>query len=143
MSRLIRRLSARGRTSVLFLALGAALLVAAPAAHAQAGPPGGGIYAHDELFRVVATPRDLPPNGMFDTIYVLGSGWMNVSNAGPGDPAYNGGRWEVRLITWSGMSPTQFTNAEQILQAAAAGQIQIGDVVRRFECPLIRTRHGG
>jgi hypothetical protein len=118
-----------------------ALLVLPLVAGAQAvGPPGGGIYAHDELFKVVATPRDLPPQGKFDTIYALGGDLMNVSDAAPGDPAYNGGRWEVRPITWTGMDPTQFTNAEQIKQAAAMGKITIGDVVRRFECPLIPDR---
>jgi hypothetical protein len=118
--------------------------VALPApAGAQAGPPGAGIYAHDELFRVVATPNDLPPGGKFDTIYLLGGSLLNVADAAPGDPAYNGGRWEVRPITWTGMAPTQFTNAGQITQAAASGGLTIGDVVRRFECPLVPNRGGG
>jgi len=51
---------------------------------------------------------------------------------------FNGGRWEVRPITWLTIQPTQFTNAEDIVAAADAGQISIGDVVKRFECPLIR-----
>jgi hypothetical protein len=39
---------------------------------------------------------------------------------------------------WLTISPTQFTNAGQVEAAAAAGQISIGEVVKRFECPLIR-----
>jgi hypothetical protein len=35
----------------------------------------------------------------------------------------------------------QFKNAEDIHTAAQAGQIEIGDVVKRFECPLIRARN--
>ncbi len=126
--------------TLLASVVGLSLLTLPAAGDARVGPPGGGIYAHDQLFRVVATPRDLPPHGNFDTIYVLGGDLMNVSDAAPGDAAYNGGRWEVRLITWSGMAPTQFTNAEAIDQAAAMGKIQIGDVARRFECPLIPDR---
>ena len=107
---------------------------------AQQGPPTNRIYANDELFTGVNAPRDLPNEGRFDTIYVLGSGLASVADAGPGDPGYNGGRWEVRFVTWTGMAPTQFTNADQVAAAAAAGQIQIGDVARRFECPLVPMR---
>jgi hypothetical protein len=105
------------------------------------GPPGGTIYAHDVAYRTVATPADLPNHGNFDTIYVLGGDLANVSNAAPGDQDYNGGRWEVRPITWVSISPMQFTNAEDILAAANAGQLEIGDVVKRFECPLIRAKN--
>jgi hypothetical protein len=115
-------------------------LVAIPAIGSAAGPPAAGIYAHDELFKVIATPRDLPAHGNFDTIYVLGGDLMNVSDAGPGDADYNGGRWEVRPIMWTGMDPAQFTNAEAIVQAQAMGKLQIGDIVRRFECPLVPDR---
>lgn len=112
---------------------------AAPVA-AQQGPPANQIYANDELFTGVNTPRDLPNSGKFDAIYVLGAGLKSVADASPGDPDYNGGRWEVRLVTWVTIAPTQFTNADQVQAAAAAGQIAIGDVIRRFECPLIPRR---
>ena len=125
---------------LLAAAFGLALVAFPLLGDAGAGPPGVGIYAHDQLFRVVATPRDLPAHGKFDTIYVLGGDLMNVSDAAPGDADYNGGRWEVRPITWTGMAQTQFTNAEAIVQAATMGNLQIGDVVRRFECPLIPDR---
>jgi len=130
------------RLLLLAVAFGVALVALPRLGGAGAGPPGVGIYAHDRLFKVVATPRDLPANGNFDTIYVLGGDLMNVSNAAPGDADYNGGRWEVRPIMWTGMAPTQFTNAEAIVQAATMGSIQIGDVARRFECPLIPDRGG-
>jgi hypothetical protein len=107
-------------------------------AFAQVGPPGGMIYAHDETYRTVATPTDLPPHGRFDTIYVLGDGLAAVSESAPGDQHYNGGRWEARPIEWVTIEPMQFTNAEAIVAAADDGEIIIGDVVRRFVCPLIR-----
>lgn len=125
--------------SLTLLALGlTGLLVAGGSARADGlGPPGGVIFAHDRQFRTVGTPTELPPTGKFDTIYALGGSLFNVAEVAPGDQAFNGGRWQVRPIEWVGISPTQFTNAEQILAAARAGQIRIGDVVKRFECPLI------
>jgi len=122
------------------LALTGAFAAAGPATADALGPPGGHIYAHDQLYRTVGTPTELPPVGKFDTIYALGGDLINVAEVAPGDQAFNGGRWQVRPIVWTGMAPTQFTNAEQILAAVQANQIQIGDVVKRFECPLIRDR---
>ena len=117
----------------------AAVACVAQSASAQEGlgPPGGVIYASDRMFRTVATPNDLPNQGNFDVIYVLGNGLANVAEAAPGEPGFNGGRWEVRLVTWVTIQPMQFTNAAQVRAAAMAGQISIGNVVRRFECPLI------
>jgi len=106
---------------------------------AQIGPPGGTIYAHDMAYKTVATPTDLPSRGKFDAIYVLGDGFAPVSEAAPGDMDYNGGRWEVHLVTFTGVLPMQYTNAEDILAAASRGDIEIGDVVKRFQCPLVRN----
>jgi len=122
--------------------LGAVLLLvgmglAAAAVVYAGGPPGGTIYAHDVAYRTVGTPTNLPNNGKFDTIYVLGGDLANVADAAPGDMEFNGGRWEVRPISWVKISPTQFTNAEQVAAAANSGDITIGDVVKRFECPMI------
>lgn len=124
------------RILTAFLVAGLALTAAAAFA---GGPPGGLIYAHDVAYRTVGTPKDLPDHGKFDTIYVLGGDLGNVSESAPGDQDFNGGRWEVRPITWVDIDPMQFTNAEDLLAAADAGHITIGDVVRRFECPLIRA----
>jgi hypothetical protein len=105
---------------------------------AQVGPPGSMIYAHDEIYRTVATPTDLPPHGKFDAIYVLGDGFAPVSEVAPGDHGYNGGRWEARIVQFLTIDPMQFTNAEDILAAEDRGEVMIGDVVARFVCPLIR-----
>ena len=110
------------------------------AANAQLGPPGGAIYANDVLFETIGTPTELSDRGQFNTLYNLGGDLASVSDAGPGDPGYRGGRWEVRQVTFVTIEPTQFTNEQQILDAQAAGQIEISDVVQRFECPLIRAK---
>lgn len=134
-------MSRHGRFSSILLGVAILLLFIATQAPAQqGGPPTNMIYANDELFTGVNAPRDLPPQGKFDTIYVLGNGLASVADAAPGDPDYNGGRWEVRLVTWNTIGPTQFTNDEQVEAAAAAGQITIGEIVRRFECPLVPMR---
>jgi hypothetical protein len=125
------------RLSVLILT--AASLLFPTVLQAQSGPPAGMIYAHDVLFRTVGTPTDLPDRGEFDTIYVFGGNLASVSESAPGDPDYNGGRWEVRMVTFISIAPTQFTNAEDLLAAAESGDVTISDVVRRFECPLIHV----
>lgn len=118
----------------------AMVLLMASVSFAQAGPPGGKIYANDELFRTVGTPTDLPDHGPFDAIYVLGGDLAAVSEAAPGDADYNGGRWEVRVVTFETIAPMQFTNADDLLDAASRGEVSIGPIVRRFECPLIKSR---
>lgn len=115
-------------------------LAFASVAFAQVGPPGGMIYAHDEIYVTVGTPADLPNQGPFDQIYVLGSGLASVADAAPGDQEFNGGRWEVHFVQWETIPATQFTNAEDLHAAAARGEITIGPVARRFECPLIPDR---
>lgn len=125
------------KLGIALFVLSLGVLISIPGAFAK-GPPGGTIYAHDVAYRTIGTPTDLPEHGKFDTIYVLGGDLANVSDSAPGDRDYNGGRWEVRPITWISINPTQFTNAEQVHAAANAGEISIGDVVKRFECPLIR-----
>jgi hypothetical protein len=124
----------------LLCAVAALALPAVPAIAQGLGPPGGTIYAHDVAYRTVGTPADLPNQGPFNPIWVLGNGLASVTNAAPGDANYHGGRWEVREVTFVSIAPTQFTNAEDLLAAAADGDISIGPVVRRFECPLIRSR---
>lgn len=126
-------------TRVLFTI--AALVLVSSTALAQpgpVGPPGGTIYAHDVAYQTVATPRDLPNHGLFDKIYLLGNGLASVAESAPGDQDYNGGRWEVHPVEFVSISPKQFTNAEDLLAAADRGEIMIGEVVRRFECPLIK-----
>lgn len=129
----------KNQPRILALCLLAALALSsvALAQPGPLGPPGGLIYANDQMFKTIATPRDLPNHGLFDTIYVLGNGLANVADAAPGDMAYNGGRWEVRPVEFVTISPTQFTNAADIHAAAMRGEISIGPVVKRFECPLI------
>ena len=106
-------------------------------ARASEGPPANMIYAHNRLYTGVNTPTDLPNQGMFNAIYPLGPDLHAVSDAAPGDRTYRGGRWEVHPVTFLTIAPRQFTNAENIVAAAGRGELSIGGVAKRFECPLI------
>jgi hypothetical protein len=114
----------------------AAAVLAAPATTAgnSLGPPGSTIYAFDEAFRTIATPTSLPNRGAFDTIYVFPdcAACASVSEAAPGHPGYNGGRWKV--VQAFGIT-SQLTNAEDVVAEASS----LVDTGTRFVCPLIRA----
>jgi hypothetical protein len=118
------------------LLLGAAATVAAavsatPAMASGVGPPSGTIYAFDQAYHTVATPTSLPNTGSFDTIYVFPdcSTCASVSEAAPGYPGYNGGRW--RVVAASGIT-SQLTNAADVVAQASS----LSDTGIRFVCPL-------
>jgi hypothetical protein len=119
-----------------FLLLGvvsalAAAALATPAMSTGIGPPGGTIYAFDQAYRVIATPTSLPNQGPFDTIYVFPDcpSCASVSEAAPGTPGYNGGRW--RVVQALGIT-SQLTNAEDVVAQAT----DLVDTGTRFVCPL-------
>jgi hypothetical protein len=124
---------------IMLVTLAAGLAAAALAGPAMAdgkslGPPGTTIYAFDEAFRTVATPTSLPDRGPTDTIYVFPdcASCASVSEAAPGTPGYNGGRWKV--VEAFGIT-TQLTNADAVVAAASS----LVDTGTRFVCPLIRA----
>jgi hypothetical protein len=98
------------------------------------GPPSGTIYAFDQAYRVIATPTSLPNKGPTDTIFVFPdcASCASVSEAAPGHPGYNGGRWKV--VAASGIT-TQLTNANAVIAAASS----LVDTGTRFVCPLVRA----
>jgi hypothetical protein len=115
---------------------GAALALAVPGvstAGKSLGPPGGTIYAFDEAYKTIGTPTSLPENGPNDTIYVFPdcAACASVSDAAPGHPGYNGGRWKV--VAAYGIA-TQLTNADDVVAAASS----LEDTGTRFVCPLIK-----
>jgi hypothetical protein len=112
------------------------LVLAAPAMGEgnSLGPPGTTIYAFDVAYRTIATPTSLPDKGPTDTIYVFPDcpSCASVSEAAPGHPGYNGGRW--RVVEAHGIT-SQLTNAEDVVAAASA----LVDTGTRFVCPLIKA----
>jgi len=105
------------------------------------GPPQLAFYVDGERYRTVGTPTDFSGTGAplhsYDAIYALGEGLINVAEAAPGQPGYNGGRWRVLPVTWN-VAPVQLTSNEQVEAYAAAGWIDIASTpVQMFECPVI------
>ena len=98
------------------------------------GPPGGMFYAFDEVYTSVITPAHIPNKGRFDILYMFPGcdGCVPVSDAAPGMPGYNGGRWKVVLA--HGFT-TQPTNAAAVI--ANADRLEETEI--RFVCPLIKV----
>lgn len=134
------------------------LVLATPlGAIAATGPPAGRIYADNRVFRTVGTPTSLPnSNGQpFDQLYRFVSSLppgapatdqqYPLSDFGPGDQGFVGGRWHVVLVVDSSGNPitgydfsaNPITSLSQYLAVKAAmGWTEISTNVY-FECPLI------
>jgi hypothetical protein len=129
---------------------------------AMAGGSGGvtgpAFYVDGALYRTVNTPTDLSntgaPDSSFETIYDLGGLQPNVAQAGPGQPGFRGGRWQVRPLSfntsYAATVAAHDANAsgdldsneevEAALADAGAGGATLGPVVKSFECPVIRAK---
>src|SRR5512143_3895451 len=106
-SKLARRVTAGASAIALLASIGASGVLAA-------GPPSLAFYVDDVRSETVGAPTDFfgtgAPDSSFDKIYDLGTG-INVAEAKPGDTDFNGGRWQVYLVTWAqGVTPVQYTN---------------------------------
>jgi hypothetical protein len=79
-------------------------------------------------------------------------GQRGVAESAPGDRDYNGGRWDVQMVTFTeigkavhdpdgdGMVNFELTSAEQVLAHEGLGHIIINDADFYFECPLLPRR---
>jgi hypothetical protein len=131
------------RASAVGAGLALGVLASGPAA---AEPPefAGRIYADEELWATKGV-ADLPfPNDnnaqSYDKLFPSPGtdGIIPVSEAGPGNPHYNGGRWAVYPLTWH-VEPVQLKSYEQVQQYAMDGKLSIAEeVADAFECPLVR-----
>lgn len=146
------------RTAALS-AIPAALAAIAFAGPAQAAVSGPAFWIDGDLYRTVATPTDLSgtgaPDSSYDAIYSFGGNQRNVAEAKPGDPDFNGGRWQVHQLVF----PTGYAAALQSGDANGNGQIDstaelqrafdagtaadTGVVLRTFVCTVNRVPQGG
>lgn len=135
------------------------LAVLAVASGAAAGGSGGvtgpAIYVDGVLFRTVGTPTDFSQTGAplssFQLLYSFGGVQPDVATAGPGDPGYRGGRWQVHGLafttSYAATVAAHDANGSGDLDSAAEVQAALADagpggasdvgVVKSFECPLI------
>jgi hypothetical protein len=121
-------------------------------APASAGVGGPAFYVNGQLYRTVGTPTDLSGTGApahaWDVIYEFSGAQLNVAEAAPGQTGYNGGRWQVHLLTFpAGYAAAVadgdldgdgvLDSAAEVQAAVAAGSAVDGGVVKQFECPAI------
>jgi len=126
-----------------------------PAVAGKATRVADAIWVHDSLYGTVATDTafNSPPPQSTDVIFsFMGSGLdgqRSVAVYAPGDPEYNGGRWNVMLVSYTaagkawfdpdndGTANFELTNAEDLVQAAEMGLLTISEAGIYFECPLL------
>jgi hypothetical protein len=150
----------RTRSLIIIAALSLAVLwAAAPAYAGGATRVPGAIWAGGELYDTIATPATFlqtPPAQSTDTLYNFGmsglQGQRSVSEASPGDPTYNGGRWSLKMVVFTdagrdltdpdgdGIVNFELVSQAEVLQQAAQGYLTILDTNIYFECPLL-PRH--
>jgi len=137
------------------LAVAAAAVAAASlglAVPASAGVGGPAFYVDGSFYRTVGTPTDLSGTGApaqaWDLIYDFGGAQPNVAEAAPGEPGYNGGRWQVHALLFpEGYAAALASgdldhdgvidSVQEVESALAAGSAVDGGVVKQFECPAI------
>jgi len=137
--------------------LSLALLTVGMVSQALAGPATvekDAIWAHGRLYGTVATDTNFksPPPQSTDIIFAFSlTGQHSVAEAAPGDPNYNGGRWNVMIVTLTDTGMAMFdadmdgvlddpalelTDAEEVLDYASQGFLTITPAHFYFECPL-------
>jgi hypothetical protein len=149
--------------AILSLTLMALVFIATTAGLANPGKPnfGPALYADDELWGTKATTVLAPPNGhngqSFDALYVITNsnnpvGQIPVGEAAPGNPYYNGGRWETKTVTWTqagidahGTVPVLMSYDEVMLHQSLGHLIVVngspaGGPPNYFQCPLLPVK---
>lgn len=132
----------------------------AAVAAGSGGVTGPAFYVDGTLYRTVNTPTDLShtgaPDASYETIYAFDGQQPNVAEAGPGQPGFRGGRWQVRplsfntsyaatVATHDSNSSGDLDSNEEVEAALAdlgAGGATLGPVVKSFECPVIKQPRG-
>lgn len=130
----------------LFLAM--ALTAFAGPVSAEGPNFGPAIYADGQAWGTKGLGSLPAPNGQnnqsFDMLFAFTngvSGQLPVSEAGPGNPNYNGGRWSLQNATWvEGAEPVLITSYEQLAMYANAGLIEVASANTYFLCPLLPVK---
>jgi hypothetical protein len=145
------------RTFAALVTAGGAAMAFGPTASA-AGVSGPAIYVDHVLYRTVATPTELSGTGApahsWDTIYNFFGAQPSVATAAPGDPGFNGGRWQVHKVsTPQGYAAAVaagdldgngvLDSADEIDAALASGALVDDGIVKYFVCTLnkVPARH--
>ena len=107
------------------------------------------IYADGEVWSTKGLADLPPPNGhnlkSFDKLFTFmddnaADGQLPVAEAAPGNPAYNGGRWNVQVVIWTIIDPPVVTSYDEIQMYENLNELEIGPGNRYFECPLLPVK---
>ena len=98
-------------------------------------------WVDGELFAGVVTSTAFEPHAdAFDELYSGGDGFLNgvplISDAGPGDTDYNGGRWHQNVLR-DHVDPGKYADASSV------DELDLDDFMSTetyFECPLLPLR---
>ena len=131
--------------TVVALAFSMLAVTAAPAL-AQGGPRmRPETWVDEELFNGVVTPATFDPaSDPFDKLFNCGAfgGFLDgvplISESGPGDTDYNGGRWEEWVIDPEGDAVcADYSDADSVDDLDTSDFVLSG---KYFECPLLPSR---
>jgi hypothetical protein len=136
------------------LAVGAAAGLAGPAS--AAGVSGPAFYIDHVLYRTVATPTNLAgtgaPDHSFDAIYTFAD-QRSVAEAAPGDPGFNGGRWQVHAVAVDDYAAALAAGdldgngvldaLDEVQAALASGHAWDTGIVKEFVCTVNKVPGGG
>lgn len=111
------------------------------------------LYGDGELWGTKATTELPAPNGKnaqsFDKLIVIvngASGQLPVSEAAPGNPDYNGGRWFTHTAMWNHGAPEVLTSYDEVMHYYDLGELSIaegsfmGGPPAYFLCPLLPVK---
>jgi hypothetical protein len=151
----------RGRARLAAIAIGAAAAALSLSTAGGAFAAGSGgvtsegvIYVNHTLYRTVATPTDLSntkaPAQSWDLLYNFGGLQQSVGEVAPGDPGFNGGRWQVHAVSaphgYAAALASGDLNgngvldaADEVVAALNAGDLIDNGVVKQFVCTLNRV----
>lgn len=145
----------KSRHAVALLGAFSFLLFAASAHAGGAVRVPEAIWAEGELYDTIVTPTSFnaPPEHSTDIIYSFMmsglEGQRSVAESAPGDPDYNGGRWDVQMVTFTaqgiaehdqdndGIADFELTSVEEVLEHEELGHIVINEADFYFVCPLL------
>jgi len=149
----------KSRLFIIIIAMAMVSMATGIASAGGATRVSGAIWAHGELYDTVVTPTTFiaPPEHSTDTLYNFGmsglGGQRSVSESAPGDPDFNGGRWNVQMVVFTpqgvaehdpdgdGIVNFELANAEAVLEHEALGHIIINDANFYFECPMLPRKN--
>ncbi|MEJ2143220.1 MAG: hypothetical protein P8Y24_12855 [Gammaproteobacteria bacterium] len=144
------------RKSITLMVSGLLVLLM-QSAHAEAPNFMAAIYADGNVYGTKGTTNLPAPNAnneqSFDNLYVItnfndpNAVQLPVSEAAPGNPKYNGGRWSLQFVTWTadgfmaygGYAPV-IKSAEELEYNKDLGYLTVSSGSTYFQCPLLPVK---